>query len=640
MAMPAKPEVVSRLPLAVMGMIVIALYALFREKSNSPMLPILALAMFLSYAVSLRVESESMTWLLRFVLLIIGAVSALVSPGREGEGLLDPRWMIVLGHLCAAELTVQTWRRRPSMSALLVLPCCIFLAAGDTYDTKYLPYMTPAFVLMLALSLPTLRPRAARRWNAVWLQALAVALAILLGGTSYGVVYHYREAINFFGAKLFLPRALERIGLSMDPSLGRTFGQNGSPTRVLRIEGYRGDAYLRGGAFDHYDHGHWLPGMEGRTLEQYNQQDAHPDARETRARVTELAPMDNLLFAPLDVTGLRVDTPVAWSPYLGGPLKTYAPGRISYELICGENRKGSLWPAPNDAERWQLLQVPNEIDPRVHRLAESIGGVLPSAPRKIQAVTNYLMSHHRYSLRTDPGRGDPVSNFLLQQKDAHCEYFASAATILLRCLGVPTRYVVGYFGHETQEDGTIIVRQRDAHAWAESWIDGVGWVTVEGTPGNGRPDETTDHLPSWMLRAKEWLQDRLQQARDWVASLAGWQLGLLALAIVAPYFAWRILRGRKRRQPRKPSGAYRISSRELAELATRFDACLKATGTPCPPSTPWQEHLRKLPPHAKAQAFVSAYNAARFGTLPEEIDAQALRSLLTELENIQLTTDN
>ena len=60
---------------------------------------------------------------------------------------------------------------------------------------------------------------------------------------------------------------------------------------------------------------------------------------------------------------------------------------------------------------------------------------------------------------------------------------ARDARVLLRCVGVPARYVVGYYAHESAEPGVTVVRQQDAHAWTEAWIEGVGWYTIEPTSG-------------------------------------------------------------------------------------------------------------------------------------------------------------
>ena len=166
--------------------------------------------------------------------------------------------------------------------------------------------------------------------------------------------------------------------------------------------------------------------------------------------------------------------------------------------------------------------------------------------RLIAGVENYLMAHHRYSLTIHPGPGDPVSNFLLQQPPmaAHCEYFAASAALLLRCMGVPTRYVVGYYAHEGDGPGVTVVRQRDAHAWAEAWVAGTGWVTVDATPGDGRPGGDINSIPLWQ-RLAEWIADTAVAVRAWILDLnwprvALW-MGVPALLALIVRAAWRRL---------------------------------------------------------------------------------------------------
>lgn len=77
---------------------------------------------------------------------------------------------------------------------------------------------------------------------------------------------------------------------------------------------------------------------------------------------------------------------------------------------------------------------------------------------------------------------DPIGNFLLSRKAGHCEFFASSTALLLRQMGVPTRYVVGYAVSEWNTDMNMyIVRQRHAHAWVTAWVDGQ-WQVVDTTP--------------------------------------------------------------------------------------------------------------------------------------------------------------
>ena len=65
-----------------------------------------------------------------------------------------------------------------------------------------------------------------------------------------------------------------------------------------------------------------------------------------------------------------------------------------------------------------------------------------------------------------------------------CEHYASAFVVLMRALDVPARVVTGYQGGEINPvDGFMTVRQSDAHAWAEAWLNGRGWTRIDPTAG-------------------------------------------------------------------------------------------------------------------------------------------------------------
>jgi hypothetical protein len=77
---------------------------------------------------------------------------------------------------------------------------------------------------------------------------------------------------------------------------------------------------------------------------------------------------------------------------------------------------------------------------------------------------------------------DSVDEFLFQTRRGFCEHYASAFTFLMRAAGVPARVVTGYQGGEMNPVGNyLLVRQSEAHAWAEVWLRGAGWVRVDPT---------------------------------------------------------------------------------------------------------------------------------------------------------------
>jgi len=141
-------------------------------------------------------------------------------------------------------------------------------------------------------------------------------------------------------------------------------------------------------------------------------------------------------------------------------------------------------PEEYDAQlRETYLQVP-ALDPRVAELARSITANARTPYDKAVAIESYLRSHYRYTLDLAGRPGaDALAQFLFDVRAGHCEYFASAMTILLRTLEVPARIVNGFLPGEYNElGGDYIVRASDAHTWVEVYFAGYGWITFDPTP--------------------------------------------------------------------------------------------------------------------------------------------------------------
>jgi transglutaminase-like putative cysteine protease len=120
-----------------------------------------------------------------------------------------------------------------------------------------------------------------------------------------------------------------------------------------------------------------------------------------------------------------------------------------------------------------------------------------------EEITDRIVAHFRtgfvYTLDPPKGTGDPLINFLLRSKAGHCEYFASAAAMMLAARGVPARLVTGSYGGEVGAfSETIVVRGANLHAWVEADIDGSGFQVVEPTPPSGVPPATS--RVSWWRR--------------------------------------------------------------------------------------------------------------------------------------------
>jgi transglutaminase-like putative cysteine protease len=99
-----------------------------------------------------------------------------------------------------------------------------------------------------------------------------------------------------------------------------------------------------------------------------------------------------------------------------------------------------------------------------------------------RAIDFFRGNRFQYT-REPPKLGEhSVDEFLFDTRQGFCEHFASSFVFLMRSAGVPARVVTGYQGGDTNPvDGYMVVRQADAHAWAEVWLESRGWTRVDPT---------------------------------------------------------------------------------------------------------------------------------------------------------------
>jgi protein-glutamine gamma-glutamyltransferase len=133
------------------------------------------------------------------------------------------------------------------------------------------------------------------------------------------------------------------------------------------------------------------------------------------------------------------------------------------------------------------LQLP-PLDPRIPQLAARAIASSTNEYDKAANIESYLRTHYSYTLDlSGPRAKDPLANFLFVRRSGHCEYFASAMTIMLRSIGIPARYATGFLPGEFNDvGGDYIIRESDAHAWVEVYFPSYGWITFDPTPpGSG-----------------------------------------------------------------------------------------------------------------------------------------------------------
>ena len=152
----------------------------------------------------------------------------------------------------------------------------------------------------------------------------------------------------------------------------------------------------------------------------------------------------------------------AWPQFSHGPRTSTSALREALELPAGYNPRTLAWAA------------------ELHRQA-----AYAKAPPRVLAAA--LMTHirtQRYTYTVAPGEygANAVDEFWLDRREGFCEHFASAFVVIMRALDVPARIVTGFQGTDAAPiDGYYAVRQSSAHAWAEYWEPGTGWVRADPT---------------------------------------------------------------------------------------------------------------------------------------------------------------
>lgn len=139
--------------------------------------------------------------------------------------------------------------------------------------------------------------------------------------------------------------------------------------------------------------------------------------------------------------------------------------------------------------RWNYCQVPPEMEALFTGWTEGLTGK-ESEGQLTALIREYLLQNYRYDLNAVQREGlDPLESFLTVTKTGYSAHFASAAVLLYRLCGIPARYVTGYAAPQglftAQPDGSYraVLQDDNAHAWAEIYLDGIGWQPREMTPG-------------------------------------------------------------------------------------------------------------------------------------------------------------
>lgn len=185
------------------------------------------------------------------------------------------------------------------------------------------------------------------------------------------------------------------------------------------------------------------------------------------------------------------------------------------------------------------LQLPAKKHPQARQLALELRQQAADEQDYVDKVLQHFnQDPFRYTLTPPALYGDTVDQFLFESQSGFCEHYAASFTVLMRAAGIPARVVTGYLGGEVNPiSNLLVVRQRDAHAWAEVWLANHGWVRVDPTAAvaSERVDQGISQLlpanrraPAMLLGNQRLLESWQALKNNWEAINSTWDLWVVA----------------------------------------------------------------------------------------------------------------
>jgi transglutaminase-like putative cysteine protease len=371
------------------------------------------------------------------------------------------------------------------------------------------------------------------RWFAV---SAGLAVVVLLSSSLFFFLFP-RLGMGFFFAQTRPPKTV--VGFGKDAELGH-FGQIKVSTEVVARVTFDDPRRallplrLRGLSFHRFVGNAWTrPDEPAWELLQQAGQYLLPSAKdfdEARDRTWRaevyLEPLgrDNrVLFAPPRTRAVEVlDTKfdflrgrrkkVLLTPSGDLTYKAPADAALHYAVEVVEPREAvdelraltaAEEPLP-EAIRKAWTELPAELDPRVRGLGSQLVGGVRGRLAEVRAIEEGLRAGWTYSLAGDHDAERPLADFLFGKKHGHCEYFATAMTLMLRQRGHAARVVHGFAGGQINPMGGYrMIRQADAHAWVEVYFPGVGWRSFDPTPPAGQVAPPDEGVAAWLRQVAD-----------------------------------------------------------------------------------------------------------------------------------------
>ena len=356
-----------------------------------------------------------------------------------------------------------------------------------------------------------------------------------------------------------------------------------------------------------------------------------------------------------------LDWPSQWDPAAGMLTSDYTlvrrePVSRPIEVTATSVTHVQSPAALSEAQRRRDTRLPPNRNPRTLQLAQHMRGAHPDDMDYLRAVLALFAQQPFYYTLTPPRlAGNSVDEFLFDTRRGFCGHYASAFATLMRAAGIPAHVVTGYQGGTFNRFADYwIVRQSDAHAWTEVWIDGSGWLRIDPTSAiapnrveRGADDASSadEPLVSRWQRHSPWLadarlrldalrqiwrerilffdQDSQQQMLAWlnIPEPDGQKLVLVlsaALTVVLIWLTWSV---RREVEPSRKEPLIRAYARLCAKLA--------AVGIPRLPHEGAEDYASRVAQRRpdlgpEVTALCRHYSRLRYAAAGERIDVRQL----------------
>jgi len=492
-----------------------------------------------------------------------------------------PFWLVAAAGLAFLWRAVLAWQHRPLPGRWLLMLASLAGAVGVLLQYRTLfGQQAGVALLLLFLALKQLEARATRDGLAIVLLVYFLTLtqffedqSILVGFFTFGTALVATAALASLTDAQTRPAALLRLaatlllqalpfmlilfvlfprvpgplwGLPRDAYSGLTGLSDtmapGSINNLIQSDAIAFRAQFDGPAPNRrelYWRGPVLTRLEGRTW--------HPDERRARTAATPYAATPDSPVYRYTVTlephnrpwlfALELPETAPSDAFITGDFQLHARRPVRERRRDAFVSHTRVVQAPETAAGLAAaLDLPPGLNPRTVALGRAWRAEEGDAARLVARAIAFMREQgFVYTLRPPLMSENVADDFLFSARRGFCEHFAAGFVVLMRAAGVPARVVTGYQGGERNPvDDTWVIRQSDAHAWAEVWIDGAGWQRVDPTAASNpaRIEQNLaaavpagDPLPLMARQGFDWLRDL--RFRWWAVTNAWnqWVLG-------------------------------------------------------------------------------------------------------------------